>query len=156
LIAGWRHAAARNWEAVTDLDAELARIEPGESLFEAASHVRIGWRLATDDPEAAAEAQALAETLLLRSWNSYDALLRARAAIRANRPLDAWSSLQRVARRATATQRGRALAERVLEIGRELPEDRFRALRDELAGRPRGAPTDSAQLREPPAPRETP
>jgi len=156
VIAGWRHAEARDWDALARLDAELARIGPGEPLYDAAARLRIAGLLAADDPQAAAHAQALAETLLLRSWNAYDALLHARAAIRANRPNDAWGSLQRVARRITANQRGRTLAERALEIARELPEDRFRALRDEIARRSAGVPRGSAALRAPPVPRETP
>ena len=139
---------------MTDLDAELARIEPGAALFDAATRLRISWRLASDDPEAAAEAQTLAETLMLRRWNPYDALLRARAAIRADRPRDAWGSLQRVAGRTNTTQRGRVLAERVLEVARELPEDRFRAVRDEINRRADGP--GSGELRDAPAPDEMP
>ncbi len=154
LIAGWRHVAALNWKGVTDLDAELERILPGEPLFDAASRLRIVQRLAADDPEAAAEAQALAEVLLLRSWNPFDALLHARAAIQANRPRDAWGSLHRVAGRTTATPRGRALGERVLEIARDLPVDRFRAVRDEM-NRRMNLP-NSEELTEAPAPDEMP
>ncbi len=57
LIASWRHAAAEEWDAVAALDAELARIEAGEALFEEASRLRIRWRLATQDPEAGAAAR---------------------------------------------------------------------------------------------------
>ncbi|MEE8476442.1 MAG: fused MFS/spermidine synthase [Myxococcota bacterium] len=156
LIAGWRHAVALNWKQVRDLDAELARIEPGASLFEEATRLRIAAHLAANDSEAAVEAQALAETLLSRNWNPYDALLRARAAIRADRPHAAWVSLRRVAGRASATPRGHALGEKFLEIARELPEDRFRALRDAITRRGHSVSPDSAGLREPPVPRETP
>jgi tetratricopeptide (TPR) repeat protein len=156
LIAGWRHAEARDWDAVAALDAELARIEPGDALFDAAARLRIVQRLAAANPQAAAEAQALAETLLLRSWHPYDALLHARAATRADRSLAAWGSLQRVADRITETQYGRGLAERALEIARELPEDRFGALRNAFARRARSAPTASAAVRDQTAPRRTP
>jgi spermidine synthase len=156
VIEAWRRAEARDWDALARLDAQLARIEPGEPLFEAAARLRIARLLAADDPAAAVEAQALAETLLLRGWNAYDALLHARAAIRANRPLDAWGSLVRVARQTPANQRGRALSEQALEIARGLPEDRFRAVRDEFARRSGGAQRGSSALRAPPAPLETP
>jgi predicted membrane-bound spermidine synthase len=156
VIEGWRYAEARDWEALARLDAELVRLDPGEPLSDAAARLRIARLLAAGDPQAAAEAQALAETFLLRTWNAYDALLHARAAILAGRPLDAWGSLLRVAQRTVANERGRALAERALEIARELPEDRHRSLRAEFARRLGRAAGGSAALREPPAPRETP
>jgi spermidine synthase len=159
LIAGWRHTEAREWDAVRALDGDLARIEPGEALFDAATRLRIAWRLAANGLQAAIEAQMLAETLLLRSWHPFDALLRARAAIRANRPYDAWGSLQRVAHRSTTSQRGQVLAERALEIASELPKDeaeRFQTLRDDLARRARRAQPDAAAFKRPPAPRGTP
>jgi predicted membrane-bound spermidine synthase len=156
LIAGWRHSASRDWGAVAALDGELAGIEPGEPLFREASRLRILWRLAEGGPEAGAEAQPLAETLLSRGWNFNDALLRARAAIQANRPDDAWASLHRVVAQAQANERGRATAERVLEIARALPEERQQALRDAFARRTRPNAERSAAVREPPAPPETP
>ena len=156
LIAGWRHAAARNWDALAALDTDLARIEPGEALFDVVSRLRIAGRLAAGDPEAAAEAQALAETLLVRIWSPYDALLRARAATQANRPLAAWGSLYRVADLATPNPRGRALAERALEIARELPGDQFAELRERLARLARTGPVGSPTLTRSPAPRGMP
>jgi spermidine synthase len=155
LIAGWRYAEVRDWDAIAALDADLARIRPGEALFGAAARLRIAWRLAANDAQEAAQALAVAETLLVRGWTPYDGLLHARAAIRASRPLDAWGSLHRIAARATAGPRGRTLVERALEIARELPEDRFEALREQLGRRMRGAPTKPAPLREPTAPLET-
>jgi hypothetical protein len=63
MIAGQRHAAAGDWAEFAALDAELGRIRPGEALFDPASRLRIHWRLTAQDPEAAAEAQAIAEAL---------------------------------------------------------------------------------------------
>jgi hypothetical protein len=156
LIAGWRHAEARDWAALAALDPVLAEIEPGEALFVPVAQLRIVGLLALEDPDSAAEAQQLAETLLLRSWNPYDALLHARAATAARRPQLAWGSLYRVALRATANPRGRGLLERALEIARELPEDQFRALREQLAWRLGGAPARSGARMAPPAPPESP
>ena len=116
LIAGWRHAQARDWDAVKALEPELALIEPGDALFEAASRLRIARRLAEKEVGAAAEAQAIAQTMLLRSWTPYDGLLHARAAILANRPLDAWGTLHRIAGRTGSNPRGRALAEREVDV----------------------------------------
>ncbi len=140
LIAGWRHAAAEDWDALAALDAELGRIEAGEALFEEASRLRARWRLATKDPRAGAEAQALVETLLSRQWNALDALLHARAAIAADRPAAAWGSLSRIATILPTHPRAAALVESALEIAEALPEEIARDLRTRLrSGRPRAA-----------------
>jgi tetratricopeptide (TPR) repeat protein len=137
LIAGQRHAAVGDWDALAALDAELGRIEPGEALFEQASRLRIHWRLAVGDPAAAAEAQAIAETLLSRNWQPQDALLRARAAIAADRPAAAWGALSRIAETLPKHQRAGALVEAALEIVEALPEEAARDLRARLqSGRP--------------------
>jgi len=136
-IAGQRHAAAGDWAEFAALDAELGRIGPGEALFEPVSRLRIHWRLAAQDPEAAAEAQAIAETLLSRKWLPQDALLRARAAIAADRPTAAWGALSRIAEVLPKYQRPQALAEAALEIAEVLPEEIARDLRVRLqSGRP--------------------
>lgn len=142
VIAAWRHAAAEEWDALAALDAELARIGPGEALFEAASRLRVRWRLAKQDPEAGAEAQALMETLLSRSWNPQDALLRARAAIAADRPAAAWGSLGRIATFVQKHPEQEALAESAREVADQLPEELAQDLRRQLRpGRPRAART---------------
>jgi len=147
LIEGWQQAQAADWDAVARLDPELAAIEPGDGLFDAATRLRIAWRLARADEASAAQAQALADLLLLKAWSPYDALLRARAALRAGRPQDAWGSLQRIVLRASGNQRGRAIARRALEVARELPGDDYQRLRDSLeqlaqGRRPRRSPDD--------------
>jgi hypothetical protein len=135
LIAGQRHAAAEDWDAVAALDAELGRIEPGEALFEQVSRLRIHWRLAARGPEAAAEAQAIAETLLVRKWEPQDALLRARAAIAAGRPAAAWGALSRIAEALPKHRRPGPLAAAALEIAEALPEETARDLRVRLQSR---------------------
>jgi len=132
LIAGQRHAVVGDWDAVAALDVGLGRIGPGEALFEQASRLRIHWRLAAQDPAAAAEAQAIAETLLSRSWQPQDALLRARAAIAADRPAAAWGALSRIAETLPKNQRAGALVEAALEIAEALPEETARDLRARL------------------------
>ena len=138
LIAGARHATAGDWDAFAAIDAELGRIGPGEPLFEQASRLRIRWRLAAEDPEAAAEAQSIAETLLSRKWQVQDALLRARAAVAADRPTAAWGALSRIADVLSKHPRPRALAEAAREIADALPAEVARDLRVRLGfkGRP--------------------
>jgi len=132
VTAGWRHADAGDREALAGLDAELARILPGDALFEEASRLRIGWRLAARDPEAAREALAVAETLLSRSWDAEDALLRARSALAANRPLAAWGSLARIAERLPQRRWARAIAREALAVAESLPDERAEELRARL------------------------
>ena len=140
VIAGWRGAAAGDWDAVAAVDAELSRIQPGDALFEEASRLRAGWRIARDEPEAAAEAHAILETLLLRQWTPNDSLLSARAAIAADRPAAAWGSLSLIAR-AVPTRRGAAaVAGPALELAEALPEDLAENLRARfLSADPRAA-----------------
>jgi tetratricopeptide (TPR) repeat protein len=132
LIAGNRHATAGDWGAVAALDSELGRLEPGEPLFEQASRLRIRWRLAAQDPELAAEAQAIAETLLSRTLQLQDVLMRARAAVAAGRFTAAWGALSRVADALPQQQRARALADEALEVAGSLPDELARGLRDRL------------------------
>jgi hypothetical protein len=138
VVAGWRHVAAADWEAVAALDAELARSEPGQALFEEAARLRARWRLETADAEEAAEAQELLETLLLRNWTPLDGLLRARAAIAAGRPAAAWGALIRISEMRTQ-ELPEGLALRALEIAEALPEEMARDLRGRLQARRRRA-----------------
>ncbi len=136
LVACWRRAAGGDWNAVAALDSELARFEPGEPLFEEASRMRILWRLATSRPEAGVEAQTIVETLLARNWNPSDDLLRARAAILANRPAAAWGSLSRIVKVLPNHPRAAALAASALEIAKALPEELARDLQTRLRAVP--------------------
>ena len=134
VIAGWRHAAAKEWDAVAPLDAELGRIQPGEALFEEASRLRIEWRIARKEPAAGAQAQAIAETMLSRKWNAPDVLLHARAAIAADRPAVALASLRRVLPILSTHPRAAALVQSAREIADALPEELARDLRRDVRG----------------------
>jgi spermidine synthase len=139
VVEGYRHARARDWNAVAALDAQLARIRPGEALFEEASRLRIQWRLAAEDGERAAEALALAETLLARRWHPDDGLLRASAALAADLPWEARATLVRIA----SGRRGVSWAAPALELARRLPDEvagDLPARLARLAGRPKPPP----------------
>jgi tetratricopeptide (TPR) repeat protein len=128
LIDAWRRAREKDWRGVAELDELLASISPGEALFELAARVRIEWRLAAPDAERAAQALVIAETLLLRNWVPFDALLHAEAAIAAGRIEPAMGSFVNVANRIllaplARTPQARILAERALEVARALPEE---------------------------------
>jgi hypothetical protein len=129
VVEGLRAAHRRDWPALADLDAALEPIRPGDGLYVEASRLRIRWRLEIGDAVAAAEAQALAEALLVRRWRADDALLRAAAAVAADRPADAWATLESIARMPEA----RVYAGRALEIAERLPDEIAGDLRSRLA-----------------------
>jgi len=135
VVAAWGHAGSGEWGGVARLDAALAAFEPGSPLFEEATRLRIRARLSQDDPGLAAEAEALAVTLLLRHWHPYEALLLARAANRAGHPRMAIGALARVADTAARNQRGRVLLERALEIAEGIPGEDADRLRVEFTRR---------------------
>jgi hypothetical protein len=145
VIEGWRSAEAGDWQAVSALDEELARIESGDGLFEAAVRLRVRGMLESGDPAAGMRAVALCDVLLTRSTHPYFLLLRARAAIQAGEPSLAAGSLRRLIPLISASQRGRALAERALEIAREMPGVAYDEIRHELERRAR-RPTTAASL----------
>jgi hypothetical protein len=140
VIKGWRLGNRKDWNGVAALDAELARIAPGDALFREASELRTLWRVETGDRAAGAEGMAIMATVLTYFWHPEDALLHARAAIAAGQPIAASVSLARIAGRVRRNERGRDQARRALAIAETLPEGVDPALRDRLAvlaGRPR-------------------
>ncbi len=147
VISGWRRARARDWDGVAALDAELGRVEPGDALFDEASRLRINWRLASGGPDAGAEALAIADVLLSRRWHASDALLRASAAIAADRPTAAWGALEDISRLPLGPQ-ARVLARQALEISQNLPDEIAGDLRVRLAQRAGRAPGSAPVTRE--------
>jgi tetratricopeptide (TPR) repeat protein len=145
VIASWRHAEEREWDAVAALDAELGRIEPGEALFEEASRVRVDWRLATEDPALGGEALAIAERLILREWSPADALLHARAAILADRPRQAWGSLSQIARKLSGYSRKGRIRAAALEVAKGLPEELARDVSSRLRSSPPQAAAEQSE-----------
>ena len=121
VVEGWRAQRAADWQKVADLDPQLGAIGPGQPLHPEAVRLRVAQRLASGGSQEAAEAMPLIETLLLRHWDSQDALRHARIAILAGRPQAAWGSLSRLASTLRGGQRGRALAERILQEAEALP-----------------------------------
>ncbi len=147
LISGWRHARTEDWDEVAALDAELGRIAPGDALFDEASRLRINWRLAAGGPEAGAEALAIADAVLARRWHAGDALLRAAAAIAAERPSSAWGALEDISRLPLGPQT-RALSRQALQLAQALPDEIAGDLRARLARRAGRAPRSAPVTRE--------
>ncbi len=106
----------RDWGAIRALDAELARWQPGELLFEEAAELRVRWRVESGDPRDAADALPLADVLIARDSSAARLLLRARAAARAGRVDLAWITLDALGRSAPP----RAVAADARALAREL------------------------------------
>lgn len=92
-VVGFREG---DLEGVRALDAALARVGPGDLLYEEVARARIAWRLQLGDAADAAEALRLTDVLIARSPSPVDYLSRAAAAYRAGRPDVAWATLSRL------------------------------------------------------------
>jgi spermidine synthase len=149
VVEGLRHVRKGEWSALKDLDTPLADIGPGEALFAHASGLRVRWRLELGGPEAGAEALAIADTLLLRTWRADRALLRAESAIAAGRPVAARGSLERI--RSFPGGGPPAVALRTVEVCRALPAEIAGDLCVRLARRPRAAGPPSGVISPAPA-----
>jgi len=112
----------RDWNRVSEFDARLASIEPGDLLFALAVPPRVAWRNASQDPDLAKDAIALIDELLTRERTLSHYLLRARAAAAAGEESMAWATLETIAAR-RGIQPG--IARQALNIAQtlgELPE----------------------------------
>ena len=139
LAEGWRAARNEEWSGLRAVDEALGEIRPGDPPFEAATRLRMRWRVEVGDPAEAAEAMDLARMLLLRRWLPGDALLYARAALRAGEVEVATRELRDVARQAMTRRGGerrqtQTIAQRLLEIARELPPERYAEFRGLIKG----------------------
>jgi spermidine synthase len=86
VVAGWQAETASNWAAAQELDARLAAVAPGRSLYEDALRLRVVWRLGTRDPQRAREALELTDALIPASSSARDEVLRALANATAGDP----------------------------------------------------------------------
>jgi spermidine synthase len=109
----------RDWTRVSEFDARLASIEPGDLLYALAVLPRIAWRNASQDPDLAKEAIALIDVLLTRERTLPNYLLRARAAAAAGEESMAWATLETIAAR-RGIQPG--IARQALSIAQTLGE----------------------------------
>ncbi len=137
VIAGWRASGAGDRQGLRALEQRLAAVDVRHPLFVEATRLRVEWR-AAGEPEAAAEALALLETLLAPAGGTADLLLQARAAAAAGKPLRALASLAEALPR---LERGSAPAREAAKILRSLPAgDRVDEWRQELRERLRRPP----------------
>lgn len=120
LIAGRVSLRRGDWEAVAGLDSILEEWTPGSLLYPEATRLRIGWRLATEDPESGHEALSLSDQLLTRSRKPGDLLLRAAAAAQAGLDDHGWASLERLRTRLGSSRNSPSLARRAINLSADL------------------------------------
>jgi predicted membrane-bound spermidine synthase len=97
VLSGWRLARGGRLLQVRDLEEALAAARRHEPLHEPALRLRLGWRLASGDPQRAREAITLLDTLMAEAAKAPDALLRARLAAVAGEPPTVYASLLEIA-----------------------------------------------------------
>ena len=100
---GWQ--SQEDFAALSRLEPRLARVRPGELLYNEAVRLRARWRLASGDPEKAAEAASLLAPLLVGRGGTFeDFILRGQlAALSGQWPTAIWS-FERAASRARGSR----------------------------------------------------
>ena len=79
VVAGWRHAAARDWPALRALEPALAAADVRDPAYDDARRLRLQWRSAADDPALRAEALEIATEMLRSTLTQEDAVVTAQA-----------------------------------------------------------------------------
>ncbi len=147
VLAGWRladpRADGRAEGELAALEGALAAVPPRHPLYNAATRLRIAWRLAGGEPVAASEAVRLLDPLLATSASAADLLLRARLGAQAGDAATALASLDEVSR-ATLPDRARrqAIAAEALAVLEDLPPGGPAGARERLAALLRAQATD--------------
>jgi hypothetical protein len=129
VAAAWRARATGDLDRLASLDTALAGIPPADGLFPEATRLRAGWRVDSGNRDRAAEAILIIDALAIARPSTRDLSLRARAALLADQPLAALSTLEEMIRSVRKPEPARA----ALAIVEDLPAD-FR-------------PQDSARMR---------
>jgi spermidine synthase len=108
---------AQDWKAIAELDAELAKIGPGDLLFGSATRARAAWRIEGNDPELGREAIGIIDRVLTRERTANHYFMRAKAGHLAGDDAIAWAALAQL----SINGRPRpALVKSALELTREL------------------------------------
>ncbi|MBW2495365.1 MAG: fused MFS/spermidine synthase, partial [Deltaproteobacteria bacterium] len=139
VVTGWRLAAEGEWQALRELEPELAAAEWFDPAYSDAQRLRAQWRAASDDPALHAEAVAIASEFLRSSGLSEDLLVGAQAFAVANQGQSAVQLLDALGKRRPAQWILRAAVELVDSLPPEIDEAQRAALRSHLNRRPRRA-----------------
>jgi hypothetical protein len=79
VVAGWRHAAARDWPALRALEPALAAADVRDPAYDDALRLRVQWRNADGDPAVRAQALEIAAEILRGNLTPEDAVVTAQA-----------------------------------------------------------------------------
>lgn len=120
VIAAYRHVAAKQWDAVRELDADLASLRPGALLYDSAARARAGWRIEGGRRDDNREAIAIIDELLTRQRTPDHYLMRAKAGRAVGDTKLAWAALDQVA--ASHRRVHPALATQAITFARTLGE----------------------------------
>ena len=113
------------WKRIAQLDASLAKWQPGELLFDEATRLRVGWRLRSGDSERGREAVELTGVLLARGHRTGDYLLLARAAKLAGQWDPAWAALREFLWRHRGRRLAPVIVQEVRGIASGLPDSPY-------------------------------
>jgi spermidine synthase len=113
--------AGDDWTELAELDAQLARVQPGDPLFRKAAELRAEWRVESGETPRAAEALEIVDRALARGGSLQLYLLRARAAAADRQPKIAWTALEHLASALGKNPAARRLARRAQVVAAGLP-----------------------------------
>jgi spermidine synthase len=123
VFEGWRHRAARDWDALRALERRLAAATPTDPALDESLRLRAHWRLQSREPARAREARALLDRLLLGAGTVEDLLLRAQASALAEEPVGALDSLREALDKTRRREAARQLALAARALLASIPED---------------------------------
>jgi spermidine synthase len=137
----WAERRRDRWQGVRRLDATLSQAHPREPLFREATRLRAWWRVASGKPALGREALTILDPILAASEHPGDLLLRARAALLADRPRGAVSTLDELLQATPAAARRETIRSGIRDLLARLPGDPpFPAWKRALEARLQGTP----------------
>ena len=98
VVAGWRHAAAGDWQALRALEPALAAAELRDPAYRDALRLRVQWRNAGGDPALHAQALEIATEMLRGELTPGDAAVAAEAFAAAGQRVQALQLLDLLSR----------------------------------------------------------
>jgi hypothetical protein len=141
VVSGWRLAAAGEWQALRELEPELASAVWFDPAYQDAQRLRAQWRAASDDPVLHAEAVAIASDFLRSNAVSEDLLVGAQAFAAADQGESAVRLLEALSKRRPAHWIVQAAVELIDSLPPEVDKAQRAAIRDRFTRRPRPVKT---------------
>lgn len=135
VVDGWRQARLGEPLAIRRLEPQLADVAPLHPLFDAANALRVTWRQATGEPQAARQALAILDPWLAHNTNAPGLLRRARLGVLADDAAVTFASLEELTRLLESNAPGRSETRQALAILGSLPPDWINARHGRLMKR---------------------